>query len=136
MRPSPQSSGGGGGVRCGAYVRAVVSANELDEKPRERTALMRAFLGADEVPAAKPAGDGLLLMCERMGIDPSLSVYVGDSPSDGKAAKAAGMRSIGVLWGANPEAKLRGHFDHLVPDVEALRRVLGELLSPPAETKS
>ena len=34
-------------------------------------------------------------------------MYIGDSPSDGKAARQAGMRSIGVTWGANGEAALR-----------------------------
>jgi HAD superfamily hydrolase (TIGR01549 family) len=43
-------------------------------------------LGADEVAAAKPDPDGLLLCCERLGVDPASSVYVGDSPTDGQAA--------------------------------------------------
>ena len=86
---------------CGSYVRAVMTANRLDEKPGERLAVMRVALGADEVPAAKPAADGLLLCCERLGVEARHAVYVGDSPSDGKAARAAGMRSVGVLWGAN-----------------------------------
>ena len=47
---------------------------------------MQVALGADEVPAAKPAADGLLLCCERLGVDPASSVYVGDSPTDGQAA--------------------------------------------------
>ena len=115
---------------CGAYVRAVMSANELDEAPGERIALMRLALGADEVPAAKPAGDGLLLCCERLGVEPAISVYVGDSPSDGKAASAAGMRSIGVLWGANSEDALAPHFDRIASDVPALIVALRELLQP------
>ena len=47
---------------------------------------MQVALGADEVPAAKPAAEGLLLCCERLGVDPASSVYVGDSPTDGQAA--------------------------------------------------
>ena len=47
---------------------------------------VQVALGADEVPAAKPAADGLLLCCERLGVDPASSVYVGDSPTDGQAA--------------------------------------------------
>ena len=43
-------------------------------------------LGADEVAAAKPDPDGLLLCCERLGVNPASSVYVGDSPTDGQAA--------------------------------------------------
>ena len=47
---------------------------------------VQVALGADEVPAAKPAAEGLLLCCERLGVDPASSVYVGDSPTDGQAA--------------------------------------------------
>ena len=117
---------------CGAYVRAVVAANELDEVPGQRMALFKVALGADEVPAAKPAGDGLLLCCERLGVPPAESVYVGDSPSDGKAARAAGMKSIGVLWGACAEPALAGNFDVLVEDVPALIKALRELLGEEA----
>ena len=73
------------------------------------------------MPAAKPAGDGLVLLCEQCGVEPSRSVYVGDAPSDGKAARAAGMRSIGVLWGANGEETLRDHFDAIVVGAERWR---------------
>jgi len=113
---------------CGSYVRAVMAANALDEKPGERVALLQVALGADEVPAAKPAADGLLLCCDRLGVEPSASVYVGDSPSDGQAAKAAGMQSIGVLWGANAEAALSGHFDALAADVPSLISTLRKML--------
>ena len=113
---------------CGAYVRAVMTANELDESPGQRIGLFRVALGADEVPKAKPAADGLLECCEKLGVTPAASVYVGDSPSDGKAASAAGMRSVGVLWGANGKAALEDHFDVLVEDVPGLTRALRDLL--------
>lgn len=105
---------------CGDYVRAVVAANELDEAPGQRMALFGVVRGADEVPAAKPAGDGLLACCKVLQIDPAASVYVGDSASDGLAARAAGMKSVGVLWGAGGRKTLDGNFDELVDDVPAL----------------
>ena len=49
---------------CGAYVRAVVAANELDEVPGQRIGLFGVVKGADEVAAAKPAPDGLIECCE------------------------------------------------------------------------
>ncbi len=54
------------------------------------------MLGADEVPEAKPGGGGLLKCCELLRALPEASVYVGDAPTDGMAARAAGMASIGV----------------------------------------
>lgn len=117
---------------CGAYVRAVVTANELDEAPGQRLGLFKVALGADEVPAAKPSGEGLLLCCDQLGVEPTVSVYIGDSPSDGKAARAAGMKSIGVLWGACAEPALAGNFDRLVADVPELIIALRDLLAEEA----
>ena len=121
---------------CGAYVRAVMTANLLDEKPGERLAIMKVALGADEVAAAKPAADGLVACCEQLGVRACDAIYVGDSPSDGQAAKAAGMRSIGVLWGANPREKLEGQFDVLAEDVRGLSKALQGFLLPPEGAQS
>jgi phosphoglycolate phosphatase-like HAD superfamily hydrolase len=40
-----------------------------------------------------------LLAAERLGVDPAATAYVGDSPFDMRAAKAAGMFAVGVTWG-------------------------------------
>lgn len=117
---------------CGAYVRAVMTANKLDELPGERVAIMSAMLGADEVPKAKPYPDGLFALCRELAVQPAAAVYVGDSPSDGAAAKAAGMRSIGVTWGANPREKLEGNFDIIAADVSGLSKALQGFLLPPS----
>lgn len=115
---------------CGAYVRAVMAANKLDEVPGQRIAIMKVALGADEVPRAKPHPDGLVVCCEQLGVEAANAIYVGDSPSDGKAAAAAGMRSVGVLWGANPRDKLEGSFDVLAEDVPGLAKALRGFLLP------
>ena len=108
----------------GAYVRAVLASNGLDD------GLFGVARGADEVPAPKPEAAGALACCEALGVDPSCSVFVGDSPSDAGAAARAGMRSIGCLWGAN-EAALRaadeGGFDRVVEDVAGLSEALRDL---------
>ena len=75
---------------CGAYVRAVLATHGWAET-------FRTKLGADEVPEAKPAPGGLLKCCEILALHPASCVYVGDSPGDGKAAKAAGLYSVSWL---------------------------------------
>jgi len=71
---------------CVAYARAVLQSNCVpDVKSR-----FLAINGADNVPAAKPNPDGLYLCCKEMDLDPQDCVYIGDSPSDGKAAHNAG----------------------------------------------
>ena len=70
---------------CGSYVRAVLAANNVSK-------MFEVQLGADEVPASKPNPDGLLMICRLMGdVNPANCIYIGDSPTDGQAATAAGM---------------------------------------------
>ncbi len=53
-------------------------------------------LGGDEVADPKPAPDVYLEACRRLGADPVASVALEDSPTGVAAAKAAGLRVIGV----------------------------------------
>eukprot|EP00566_Odontella_aurita_P015344 CAMPEP_0113574572 /NCGR_PEP_ID=MMETSP0015_2-20120614/27218_1 /TAXON_ID=2838 /ORGANISM="Odontella" /LENGTH=340 /DNA_ID=CAMNT_0000477717 /DNA_START=57 /DNA_END=1079 /DNA_ORIENTATION=+ /assembly_acc=CAM_ASM_000160 len=82
--------------------------------------------GADTVPAPKPSSSGLLQCASELDLDPRTCVYVGDAPGDGRAARAAGMMSVGVLWGSNSEEKMRDAeaFDYLCRTVEELRMLL------------
>lgn len=67
-----------------------------------RTGLLDRFevtTGGDEVVDAKPAPDGILLTCERLGVAPARAAYVGDSRPDMEAARAAGAMAVGAAWG-------------------------------------
>jgi HAD superfamily hydrolase (TIGR01509 family) len=67
-----------------------------------RTGLLERFevtTGGDEVTHAKPAPEGILLTCERLGVEPSRAAYVGDSRPDMEAARAAGTVAVGAAWG-------------------------------------
>mmetsp|Transcript_29535 Transcript_29535/g.56765 ORF Transcript_29535/g.56765 Transcript_29535/m.56765 type:complete len:240 (+) Transcript_29535:248-967(+) len=107
---------------CGEYVRAVLATNQVSNG-------FSIQLGADEVPAPKPAPDGLLMCCEALGLEPSQVVYIGDSPSDGVAAKAAGMHAVGVSWGSHSGEEWSKQFHIVVETVEELRAEIG---LPPA----
>ena len=68
-----------------------------------RTGLLDRFevtTGGDEVVDAKPAPDGILLTCERLGVPPARAAYVGDSGPDMEAARAAGALAVGAAWGS------------------------------------
>ncbi len=58
-------------------------------------------LGGDAVARVKPDPLPVFIACERLGIGVADAVLVGDSANDMKAAKAAGMRAIGVRYGYN-----------------------------------
>jgi beta-phosphoglucomutase len=75
--------------------------------PRENVDLVldgggiRPFFGAvvhaDLVQRGKPAPDIFLRAAELLGLPPAQCVVVEDAPSGVRAAKAAGMRAVGVL---------------------------------------
>ena len=65
------------------------------------------IIGGDMVEHNKPEPDCFLLAAKVIGVSPEECIVVGDTPSDMKAAKAAGMRAIFVpdLVGADDEIK-------------------------------
>jgi pyrophosphatase PpaX len=61
--------------------------------------LFETVVGGDETQKHKPDPEPLLLAAKRMNANPDETAYVGDSPFDIRAAKAAGMHAIAVTWG-------------------------------------
>jgi phosphoglycolate phosphatase len=57
------------------------------------------LIGGDHVQRPKPAGDGLILAAEQLGVAPADLAYIGDSPLDLRAAAAAGSVSAAAAWG-------------------------------------
>ena len=108
---------------CVDYAYAVFQANLPEGSPLEDRFL--SIKGADNVPAPKPNPDGLYEVCKEMKLSPEDCVYIGDSPSDAAAADAAGMPSIGVMWGSHSEESLKkSKFTHLCSTVDELRMAL------------
>jgi phosphoglycolate phosphatase len=67
---------------------------------------IRLTLCADRSHDRKPSPNLLLAACARLGIKPGQLLYVGDSPADIGAARAAGCRVVAVNYGYNPHATL------------------------------
>jgi pyrophosphatase PpaX len=61
--------------------------------------LFETIVGGDETERHKPDPEPLLLAAARMRAEPAQTAYVGDSPFDVRAAKAAGMHAVAVTWG-------------------------------------
>ena len=87
------------------------------------------FVTMEDTTEHKPHPEPLLKGLELAGDVPKeKAVYVGDSPFDVQAAKAAGLTSVAVSWGAFSEDTLRkADPDHLVPDIDAAVDLLLEL---------
>jgi pyrophosphatase PpaX len=61
--------------------------------------LFDVVVGGDEHEKQKPEPDLLLLALDRLEANPQDAAYVGDSPFDMQAAKAAGVFAVAVAWG-------------------------------------
>ena len=83
--------------------------------------LFDVLVGGDEAEGQKPEPDLLLLALERLGAGPEDAAYVGDSPYDMAAAKAASIYAVGVSWG-------RIHDRTKLNDADVIVDTPGELL--------
>ena len=55
----------------------------------------------------KPSPDAPLHIAEELGVTPEECLYIGDTATDMKTGKAAGMATVGVLWGYRTYEELR-----------------------------
>jgi len=64
---------------------------------------IEVYLGGDSVPRPKPAPDLARLAMERLGVQGREAVVVGDTRGDMEMGRAAGARTLQVLWGFERE---------------------------------
>jgi pyrophosphatase PpaX len=75
--------------------------------------LFETVVGGDETERNKPDPEPLLVAARRLQVAPGDCAYVGDSPFDMRAARAAGMHGVAVTWGRIHE---RAALEHEEPD--------------------
>lgn len=106
----------------------------LSNKPDDMTkCIARELFGSllchiqgqtDEIPR-KPAPDGALSIVSSWGLSPDECLYIGDTDVDMKTGKAAGMITVGVLWGFRDRAELEANqADRIIASPEELLPLL------------
>ena len=76
--------------------------DELATRGLELTGLAKflpVVIGADSVTRHKPEPEPVLLALERLGVRADEALMMGDSPHDISSGNAAGVATIGALWG-------------------------------------
>lgn len=88
--------------------------------------LFDVVVGSDDTERHKPEPEPILHALERLGASPAEAAYVGDSPFDIRAARAAGVHAIAVTWGGiHPRERLEAEEpDAVVDTTEELRAAL------------
>lgn len=80
---------------------------------------------AADVSRRKPDPEGIVKCLRQLGVAPERAIYVGDTPIDIQASRAAGVRAIGALTGACDSAMLSAHEpDRLVSSHAGLLQVV------------
>lgn len=71
-----------------------------------------------EIPR-KPSPAGALRIASLLGVEPACCLYLGDTDVDMKTGRAAGMKTIGVLWGFRTREELESSGADLIASTPA-----------------
>ncbi len=87
--------------------------------------LFGSIVGRESVRRRKPHPEPVLRCAEELALPPAALAYVGDSPVDVRAGRAAGAYTIGVLGGTSPREVLDAEGpDAILESVAELERLL------------
>jgi pyrophosphatase PpaX len=127
LRPFPDAAETVAELERRGYGLAIVTSKRRRVAMRgmELCGLVRHFdviVTPEDVAEAKPHPEPVLFALQKLGVAPHEALFVGDSPHDVAAGRAAGTRTAAALWGpfsietlqaAGPDAFLREQRDVL-----------------------
>jgi HAD superfamily hydrolase (TIGR01509 family) len=88
--------------------------------------VFRSIVGREDVRQRKPHPESILRCIAGLDVPASAAVYVGDSPIDIEAGRAAGARTVGVLTGTSSREVLAAvEPDYILGSAADLLEVLG-----------
>ena len=122
------------GLRArGLRLGAVTSRKMTARRTLELTGLMPFLDGVvtgDDVTLHKPDPEGIMKVLAELGAKPSNSIMIGDTASDIKAARNAGLRSVGVTYGFySPSDFTAFPPDYIIDDLSELCALLETVLT-------
>ena len=111
------------------YKLGVVSSKKTDLVKRGLEVIgvkdyMDVILGFDEVKNPKPAPDGILKAIETL--ESKNALYVGDTPSDIAAGKAANIKTCGCLYVKNPDSIIDANPDYVIKRLDDILKICVE----------
>jgi pyrophosphatase PpaX len=85
------------------------------------------IMTGDDVKEHKPSAEGILNFVNKFNLDPERVLMVGDSPSDIKAARSAGVKIASVVWDSYAkEDVIKLGSDYIFYSVEELDKFINE----------
>ena len=104
----------GSGRRLALFTGVEKNMMEYTLTPFKLSEFFEVRITADDIKKSKPDPEGINLALSRIKASPKESIYVGDSPADIVAGKAAGVLTGAALW--SPENRGDPTTEH--PDYE------------------
>lgn len=92
------------------------------------------IIGGEDVKAAKPSPEGLLLAIKQLRVNKAETLYIGDSTVDAETARAAGVDFAGITHGVTTAQELRQYPHKRI--MSTLEELLEEEKTPDAEQSS
>lgn len=86
------------GLRLGIVTGKGRTSAEVSLQRLQFASFFEVIITGDDVDRPKPHPEGLWKAMQRLGAQPSETVYVGDSDADVLAGKRAGVQTVGVNW--------------------------------------
>lgn len=115
-----------------AGMKIAVLSNKPHERTKEviKTMFPQTFdvvMGQSPERKKKPSPDGVFAILNQLGIEKENAIYVGDTGTDMKTGKSAGLFTVGVLWGFREAKELNEHgADAIIMEPKELMRYIGK----------
>lgn len=103
------------GILCGIASSKTREQYEIDFTKTGLHKYMKSIILSDDTENHKPHPEPLLKVAENLNIDPKDCMYIGDTVSDYKATKAAGMDFGLALWGASDISEIKADYQFKKP---------------------
>jgi phosphoglycolate phosphatase len=118
-----------------ALKRQGIKTAVLSNKPHNCTAAIidalfesgtfEACYGQRTQVERKPSPEGALLIADELGVQPKDCLYIGDTDTDMKTGRAAGMDTVGVLWGFRGRNELEeNHAKYIIENPQEIEKIV------------
>lgn len=111
-----------GGTKIGLVTNKGRRSTEISLRRLQLSALVSAIACGDDVERPKPDPAGILQVASALGTSPQEAIYVGDSPGDMLAARAAGAHAVAAGWSSGD--RLAAIADEVARTPQEILRIL------------
>lgn len=116
-------------------VKTAILSNKPDSTAKKvaealfEEGLIDVCYGGRDGIALKPDPEGVFAILKEFGVEKNECLYIGDTATDIKTAKNAGLTNIGVLWGFRDRDELeRAGADHIIAKPREIMDIAKPLL--------